>query len=37
MLLTELISHNSNKYMDFVKIFNVSLDFSAIDFAHFSG
>ena len=35
MLLAGLISHNSTQYMDFVDIFNVSLDLS-IYFAHFS-
>ena len=31
------IYHTSTKYMDFDEIFNISLDFSAIYFAHFSG
>ena len=31
------ISHTSTQYMDFVEIFNISLDFSTIYFAHFSG
>ena len=31
------VSHISIQYIDFVKIFNVSLDLSTIYFAHFSG
>ena len=31
------ISHSSTQYMDFVKIFNISLDLSSIYFVHFSG
>ena len=37
MLLTGPISHTSTQYMDFVDIFNVSLDLSTIYVAHFSG
>ena len=37
MLLAGPISHTSTQYMDFVDIFNISLDLSAIYFAHFSG
>ena len=37
MLLTGPISHTSTQYMDFVEIFNISLDFSTIYFANFSG
>ena len=36
MLLAGLVSHTSTQYMDFVDIFNVSLDLSTIYFAHFS-
>ena len=36
MLLAGPISHTSIQYMDFVEIFNISLDFSSIYFAHFS-
>ena len=31
------ISHTNTQYMDFVEIFTISLDLSAIYFAHFSG
>ena len=34
-LLAGPISHTSTQYMDFVKIFNISLDLSSIYFAHF--
>ena len=37
MLLAGPYSHLSTKYMDFVEIFNISLDLSDIYFAHFSG
>ena len=37
VLLAGPISHTSIQYMDFVKIFNVSLDLSIIYFANFSG
>ena len=37
VLLVGLISHISTQYMDFVKIFNISLDLLSIYFAHFSG
>ena len=37
MLLAGAISHISNQYMDFVEIFNISLDLSTIYLAHFSG
>ena len=37
MLLAGPISHTSTQYMDFVKIFNISLDLSAIYFACFNG
>ena len=30
------VSHTSAQYIDFVEIFNISLDLSAIYFAHFS-
>ena len=30
-------SDSSTQYMDFVEIFNISLDLSTIYFAHFSG
>ena len=30
MLLAGPVSHTSTQYMDFVEIFNISLDFSAI-------
>ena len=36
MLLAGLVSHTSTQYMDFVDIFNVSLDLSTIYLAHFS-
>ena len=34
MLLAGPITHTSTQYMDFVKIFSISMDFSAIYFAH---
>ena len=37
MLLAGPISHTSTQYMDFVEIFNVSLDLSTVYFANFSG
>ena len=37
MLLAGLISYTSTQYIDFVEIFNISLDLSTIYFAHFSG
>ena len=37
MLLAGPISHTSIQYIDFVEIFNVSLDFSTIYFADFGG
>ena len=37
VLLAQSIFHTSSQYMDFVEVFNVSLDFSTIYFAHFSG
>ena len=37
VLLAGPISHTSTQYMDFVEIFNISLDLSTIYFAHFSG
>ena len=37
MLLDRLISHVSTQYMDFVEIFNISLNLSTICFANFSG
>ena len=37
MFLAGPISHISTQYMDFVEIFNISLDLSTIYFAHFSG
>ena len=37
MLLAGSISHISIRHMDFVEIFNISLDLSAILFPHFSG
>ena len=37
VLLAGPISYASVQYMDFVQIFNVSLNLSAIYFAHFSG
>ena len=37
VLLAGPISHTIIQYMDFVKIFNVSLDLSTIYSAHFSG
>ena len=36
MLLAGPISHTRTQYMDFVKIFNISLDLSSIYFDHFS-
>ena len=37
MLLSGPISHISIQYMDFVEVFNVSLDLSTIYFARFGG
>ena len=37
MLLAGPISHTNTQYMDFMEIFNISLDLSAIYFAHFTG
>ena len=37
MLLAGPIAHISIQCMDFVEIFNISLDYSTIDFAHFGG
>ena len=37
MLLAVPMSHPGTQYMDFVEIFNISLDLSAIYFAHFTG
>ena len=37
MLLAEPIFHTGTQYMDFVEIFNISLDLSTTYFAHFSG
>ena len=37
MLLAGPISHTSTQYMDFVEIFNILLDLSAIYFAYFNG
>ena len=37
MLSAGLISHTSTHYMDFVEIFNVSLDLSTIYLAHLVG
>ena len=37
VLLAGPTSHTSIQYMDFVQIFNVSLDLSTIRFAQFSG
>ena len=37
MLLAEPISHASTQYMDFVEVFNISLDLSTIYCANFSG
>ena len=37
MLLAGPISHTSTQYIDYVEILNISLDLSAIYFAHFSG
>ena len=37
MLLAGPVSHIGNQHMDFVEILNISLDFSTIYFAHFSG
>ena len=37
MLLAGPISHTSAQYMDFVEIFNISLDLSAIYFPHLVG
>ena len=36
MLLAGPISHTSIQYMDFLEIFNISLDLSTIYLAHFS-
>ena len=36
MLLAGPISHSSAQYIDFVEIFNISLDLSTIYFSHFS-
>ena len=36
VLLAGPVSHTGMKYIDFVEILNVSLDFSPIDFARFS-
>ena len=35
VLLAGQISHTSTQYIDFVEIFNISLDLSTIYFAHF--
>ena len=37
VLLAGPISHTGIQYIDFVKIFSVSLDLSTIEFVHFSG
>ena len=37
MLLNGAISLTGTQYLDFVEIFNISLDLSSIYFAHFSG
>ena len=37
MLLAGPISHTNTQYMDFVKIFNIVLDFSTVYFSHFRG
>ena len=37
LLLAGPISHTSTQYMDFVEVFNNSLDLSAVYFAHLSG
>ena len=37
MLLGESISHTGTEYMDFVEVFNMSLDLSTIYCANFSG
>ena len=37
VLLAGPISHTSTQYMDFVEIFNISLDLSPIYFANFGG
>ena len=37
LLLAGPICYISTQYMDFVYIFNISLDFSTIYFAHYSG
>ena len=37
VLLAAPISHTATQYIDFIEIFNVSLDLSTIYFAHFSG
>ena len=37
MLLAGPIFHTGTEYIDFVEILNISLDLSAIYFAHFSG
>ena len=34
---TNVSHYHMDQYMDFVEIFNISLDFSIIYFAHFSG
>ena len=37
VLLAGPFSHTSTQYMDFVEVFNISLDLSTIYFAYFSG
>ena len=37
MLLAGPISHTSTQYMDFVEVFNISLDLSTIYCANYSG
>ena len=37
VLLVGPVSHTSTQYIDFVEIFNISLDLSIIYFAHVSG
>ena len=37
MLLVGPTSHTSTLYMDFVEVFNISLNLSTIYLAHFSG
>ena len=37
MLLAEPISHTGTEYMDFVEVFNISLDLSTVYCANFSG